>query len=76
MKTATVADLRNDFSRVARWIADGEAVRITKRGRHFATLAPAEKKKAIVPWPDMDARLVRPAGGVSSEVIDYLRGER
>jgi hypothetical protein len=41
MKTANVADLRNDFRKVATWISDGETVAIKMRGRLFATLIPA-----------------------------------
>ena len=44
MKTATVADLRNHFRRVAAWIENGEAVQILKRGKAFARLVPAEKQ--------------------------------
>ena len=38
MKTATVADLRNNFRQVASWIEHGETVQITNRGRAFAQL--------------------------------------
>jgi antitoxin (DNA-binding transcriptional repressor) of toxin-antitoxin stability system len=41
MKTANVADLRNDFQKVAAWISDGESVSIRMRGKLFATLTPA-----------------------------------
>ena len=44
MKTATVADLRNHFRRVAAWIENGEPVQILKRGRAFARLVPMEKQ--------------------------------
>ena len=40
-KTATVADLRNNFRRVSAWLENGEAVEIIKRGRRFARLTPA-----------------------------------
>jgi antitoxin (DNA-binding transcriptional repressor) of toxin-antitoxin stability system len=40
IKSATVADLRNNFRRVSAWIENGEAVEITKRGRRFARLLP------------------------------------
>ena len=43
MKTATVADLRNNFRRVSAWIENGELVEIVKRGRAFARLVPAAK---------------------------------
>ncbi len=45
MKTATVADLRNHFPRVFRWIEDGEQVDVTKRGKVVARLVPAPKPK-------------------------------
>ena len=41
MKTATVADLRNNFRRVSAWIKNGESVEIIKRGEKFARLVPA-----------------------------------
>lgn len=40
-KTATVADLRNNFRRVSAWLENGESVEIIKRGRRFARLIPA-----------------------------------
>jgi antitoxin (DNA-binding transcriptional repressor) of toxin-antitoxin stability system len=45
MKTATVADLRNRFPRVFKWILEGEQVELTKRGRVVARLVPAPKPK-------------------------------
>jgi len=53
MKTATVADLRNHFSRVSAWIENGEAVQIIKRGKAFARLVPSSDslhKPAKVDW--------------------------
>jgi antitoxin (DNA-binding transcriptional repressor) of toxin-antitoxin stability system len=41
-KTATVADLRNDFRRVSVWVSDGQSVDITKRGRVVARLVPPD----------------------------------
>ena len=58
MKTATVRDLRNQFPRVAAWIAEGEPVEITRAGKLFARLmpiAPAPKKKLVK--PDIMAQL-------------------
>ncbi len=52
MKTATVADLRNHFPQVFRWIEEGESVEVTKRGRVVARLVPVElprRKKLRVP---------------------------
>ncbi|MFQ3670547.1 MAG: type II toxin-antitoxin system prevent-host-death family antitoxin [Verrucomicrobiia bacterium] len=80
MKSATAADLRNHFSTVSKWIHEGESVVITKRGRPFATLAPARKRKALPPL-DRLARLKKnfPAGpvkGDSRDVVDYDRSDR
>lgn len=80
MKTATVADLRNNFATVSKWIHEGEPVTITKRGVPFATLSPARKRRKLPPL-DRLARLRRlfpdgPARGDSSSVVDYDRGDR
>ena len=81
MKTATVADLRNNFASVSRWIYEGESVTIQKRGKLFAILSPAsKKKKAAVQWPDFQARLNRifpngPTKGSAEEIVNYMRGE-
>lgn len=40
MKTASVADLRNNFRRLSSWIEHGETVHIVKRGKAFAQLTP------------------------------------
>ncbi len=45
MKTATVADLRNRFPRVFKWIEEGEQVELTKRGRVVARIVPAPPAK-------------------------------
>jgi len=51
MKTATVADLRNNFRRVSALIDNGESVEITKRGRVVARLVPpvASSRKLVKP---------------------------
>lgn len=56
MKTATVADLRNRFPRVFKWIEEGEQVELTKRGKVVARLVPAPKPKSSkFKVPDFDA---------------------
>jgi antitoxin (DNA-binding transcriptional repressor) of toxin-antitoxin stability system len=80
MKTATVADLRNNFAVVSKWIHDGEAVVITKRGRAFATLTPARERPRLPPLNRM-VRLERafpdgPVDGNSQDTIEYDRGDR
>jgi antitoxin (DNA-binding transcriptional repressor) of toxin-antitoxin stability system len=58
MKTATVRDLRNNFSKLEAWLGDGESVRIEKRGEPVALLTalPRGKGKAFK-MPDFAARL-------------------
>jgi prevent-host-death family protein len=41
MKTATVRDLRNHYSKLLAWIAAGEEITITQRGKAVARLSPA-----------------------------------
>ncbi len=58
MKTATVADLRNNFRRVSSWIEHGETVQIIKRGRAFAQLmATPPSTPGLVPKVDFMAQL-------------------
>lgn len=58
MKTATVADLRNNFRRVSSWIEHGETVQIIKRGRAFAQLiATPPSTSRQVPKVDFMAQL-------------------
>lgn len=81
MKSASVADLRNNFATVSKWIEAGEAVVITKRGNSFATLLPMRKKRNTPSPIDSMARLrkIFPQGPVSGDiqnVIDYERGNR
>ena len=59
MKTATVADLRNNFRRVSSWIEHGETVRIIKRGHAFAQLTaiPPDERSGKLVKPDIMAQL-------------------
>jgi len=81
MKQATSADLRNNFSKVSKWIHDGESVVITKRGRPFATLAPISGQHQAPPPMDRLSRLKKlfPEGPIASDsrdTVDYDRGDR
>ncbi len=81
MKTASVADLRNNFATVSRWIYEGESVTIQKRGKAFAVLSPVERPKSPVVLPDYEARLRRifsdtpPEGASAEDLVDHLRGD-
>ncbi len=73
MKTASVADLRNDFPKVFALIEAGEEIAITKRGRVVANLTPPKPKKRKK--PDWAARLATrpPIGkGLSKAATEKL----
>lgn len=56
MKTATVADLRNHFPKVAAWVAEGHTIAITRRGRTVANLVPPTPAASPVPFKMPDFR--------------------
>ncbi len=80
MKTANVADLRNDFQKVAAWISDGESVAIKMRGKLFATLTPAHGlSEPAMPKIDFAAQLKRIWGDkvfTDAEVREMREAER
>ena len=63
MKTASIREIRHDFSRILEWVADGEEVAITKRRVTVARLLPA-KRNAVsrTKMPDITARLQKVFG--------------
>lgn len=81
MKTATVRDLRNDFAKISRWLEDGEAVELRKRGKVIGRISPARSThpKART-WPDFAERARRIFGSTvtpdSQPLIDEGRGPR
>jgi antitoxin (DNA-binding transcriptional repressor) of toxin-antitoxin stability system len=66
MKTATVRELRNQFSTIEAWVHEGESVMISKRGRVIATVVPlvgAEQSQPRRPKVDIMERLQQTWGG-------------
>jgi antitoxin (DNA-binding transcriptional repressor) of toxin-antitoxin stability system len=57
VRTANVADLRNNFRRVSAWLENGEPVEIVKRGRLFARLTPATLPSSKPPKIDFARQL-------------------
>jgi len=57
MKTATVRDLRYNFPRVERMLAEGEPVQITKRNKVVAKLVPPDPPDRPVKIPDFIGRM-------------------
>ena len=77
MKTATVRDLRNHYSQLLAWIAAGEEITITQRGKPVARLSPAPTSADLekVDWNQSAAmardrsREIRLSAGESSELL-------
>ena len=51
MKSATVRELRNNYSKVLKWVAKGEEVEVTRRGKVVAkVIPPTSVAPAEVDW--------------------------
>jgi prevent-host-death family protein len=56
MKSTTVRDLRNNYSKVLKWVAKGEEVEVTRRGKAVAKVVPiALPGPAEVDWSKSSA---------------------
>lgn len=76
MKTATVRELRNEFSKIEAWLGEGEEVRIERRGQPIAVLKPvSEAEKKPFKMPDFAARRNAIWGSrvFSQEEVDEMR---
>ena len=62
MKRASVRDLRYDFPKVERMLAEGESIEITKRNQVIGTLIPVDVPKEVV-YPDFLGRMRKIYGG-------------
>lgn len=61
MKTTTVRELRNNYSKVLQWVSKGEEVEVTRRGKVVAKVVPPiSAKVSKVDWTQ-SAALTRPA---------------
>jgi len=57
IKTATVRDLRNRFSRIAKRLRNGDEVLITMRGKAIGRIVPELAKELTITMPDFAARI-------------------
>ncbi len=63
MRTTTVRELRNNYAKVIKWVAKGEEVEVTRRGKVVAKVVPpVAAKVTTVDWAQ-SAALNRPAWG-------------
>jgi prevent-host-death family protein len=61
MKTTTVRELRNNYSKVLQWVSKGEEVEVTRRGKIVAKVVPPTSAKATrIDWAQ-SAAFNRPA---------------
>ena len=77
MKRATVRDLRYDFPKVEKMLAEGESIEITKRNQVIGTLSPANIPRKVE-FPDFMARLKKIYGDKVLKVTgaDLVRWDR
>jgi antitoxin (DNA-binding transcriptional repressor) of toxin-antitoxin stability system len=83
VKTVTVRDLRNSFSRIEAWLLEGEDIRIEKRGQPIGMLTAWRADAPACPvMPDFAARRraiwgdrVFTESEVASMRADELEGE-
>jgi prevent-host-death family protein len=81
IKTASIREVRHDFSRILDWVTSGEEVTITNRHEPVARLLPARRKKPVrAKMPDITARLKKTFGSkvisapVMKKILDGNRG--
>ena len=76
MKTATVRELRNDFSKLEAWLGEGEQICIERRGQPIAMLTPVDAATVKkVKMPDFMARMKKTWGDrvFSEEEVKAMR---
>jgi prevent-host-death family protein len=81
MKTASIREVRHDFSRILDWVISGEEVTITNRHEPVARLLPMRRKKPVrAKMPDVAARLKKAFGSkiisttAMQKILDENRG--
>ncbi len=62
MKTATVRDLRDHYSKVLKWIDAGEDVTISRRGVVVARLVPEKATAGKIDWNESAALKMKKNG--------------
>ena len=77
MKRASVRDLRYDFPKVEKMLAEGESIEITKRNQVIGTLTPAHTPSKVE-FPDFLGRLKKIYGNKVLKVsgAELLRRDR
>ncbi len=78
MKSATIRDLKHDFSKIEAWIHQGEKIQVTKRGVPLMEISPLkegkreEKKSGKINFQEVQNRLWKGERFFSTEEIDRM----
>ena len=68
MKSTTVRELRNNYSQVLKWVAKGEEVEVTRRGKVVAkVIPPVVVHSAEVDWSTSAALMRKPWSAALTE---------
>ena len=59
MRTATVRQLRNNYTQVLEWVSSGQEVQVTRRGKIVARVIPPDETSPKVDW-SLSAAFNRP----------------
>ncbi len=77
MKTATIRQVRHDFSTVLAWVAEGEEVTVLNRTRPVARICPLRAQPtAPVKMPDFAARAKAIFGDKKTHFTNIVLEER
>jgi prevent-host-death family protein len=79
MKVATVREVQRQLAHILEWVANGEEVRITRRGTTIARIVPPEPARMASPNFVQRARKAwgaKPGGPPISELVERDRRSR
>ncbi len=78
MKTATIRDLKHDFSRIEAWIHQGEKIQVSKRGVPLMEISPMKKStqednpSELIDFSEVQKRLWKGERFFSNKEIDRM----
>ena len=77
MRSTTVRELRNNYSKVLKWVSKGEEVEVTRRGKVVAKVVPpVPAAPAMVDWSKSAALNRKPWGAaLTAEQSAAILGE-
>lgn len=81
MKSVNVRNLQHHLGRYLHEVEAGEVLEVRRRGKVIARIVPEHDAAAVLPWPDIEARLAQvfpdgDVGDAGSRLLYEDRGER